>query len=228
MNAEVGVITGASAGVGRALAREFARHGARVGLIARDRNRLEQVKIEVEALGGEAFIAVADVADAGQLDQALQSIEDEFGPIDIWINNAMVSVFSPTIDLTPEELARVTAVTYLGTAYGTISALRRMRTRNQGKIVQVGSALAYRSIPLQAAYCAAKHAVVGFTASLRTELLHEKSGVSITMVHLPAVNHAPVRLGQESASQQAATGSADIPTRGRCEGYLLGSSPEQT
>ena len=188
MGSEVAVITGASAGVGRALAREFARHGARVGLIARDRSRLEKTKAEVEALGGEAFIAIADVADAAQVVQSLEAIERHFGPIDIWINNAMVSVFSPAADLTPEELARVTAVTYLGTAYGTIAALRRMRRRNRGKIVQVGSALAYRSIPLQAAYCAAKHAVVGFTASLRTELLREKSGISLTMVHLPAVN----------------------------------------
>src|SRR5438105_2413396 len=188
MKREVVVITGASAGVGRALAREFARHGAQIGLVARDRKRLEQAKSEVEALGGEVVVAIADVAEAEQVEQALEAVERKFGPVNIWINNAMASVFSPAIELTSEDLARVTAVTYLGTAYGTLAALRRMRRRGRGKIVQVGSALAYRSIPLQAAYCAAKHAVVGFTASLRTELLHEKSGVSVTMVHLPAVN----------------------------------------
>jgi short-subunit dehydrogenase len=182
------VITGASAGVGRATAREFARHGARIGLIARDRERLEAAKSEVEALGGRAIVLPLDVADAPAVEHAASTFEAAFGPIDIWINNAMVSVFSPGDQLTPEELQRVTNVTYLGTAHGTLAALRRMKARDQGTIVQVGSALAYRSIPLQAAYCAAKHAVVGFTDSLRTELLHEKSRVHLTVVHLPALN----------------------------------------
>ena len=182
------VIARASAGVGRALAREFARNGAKAGLIARDRERLEKTKDEVESLGGAGAIAMANVADPDQVELAAEMIEQELGPINIWINNAMVSVFSPVSELQVDELRRVTEVTYLGAAYGTMAALRRMRRRNTGTIVQVGSALAYRSIPLQAAYCAAKHAIIGFTASLRTELLHDKSNVRLTMVHLPAVN----------------------------------------
>lgn len=185
---EVVVITGASAGVGRATAREFARRGAHLGLIARDPERLAKACEEVEMLGGRALALPLDVADPSALDEAAAKVEASFGPIDIWINNAMVSVFSPTDQLATDELHRVTDVTYLGTAYGTLSALRRMKTRNRGTIVQVGSALAYRSIPLQAAYCAAKHAVVGFTGSLRTELLHDGSNVQLTMVHLPALN----------------------------------------
>jgi short-subunit dehydrogenase len=185
---EVVVITGASAGVGRATVREFARHGARLGLIARDRERLETARGEAEALGGEALVIPADVADAKALNDAASQVVERFGAIDIWINNAMVSVFSPTFELTPDELRRVTEVTYLGAAYGTLAALHQMRPRNRGTIVQVGSALAYRSIPLQAAYCAAKHAVLGFTESLRTELIHEKSNVHVTLVHLPALN----------------------------------------
>ena len=185
---EIVVITGASAGVGRATAREFARHRARIGLIARDRNRLETARAEVEALGGEALVLPLDVADATAVEEAARTVEEVFGPIDIWVNNAMVTVFSPTDHLMPEELKRVTDVTYLGTAYGTLAALGQMKRRNRGTIVQVGSALAYRSIPLQAAYCAAKHAVVGFTDSLRTELLHDGSNIHVTVVHLPALN----------------------------------------
>jgi short-subunit dehydrogenase len=185
---EVVVITGASAGVGRATVRHFAKHGARIGLIARDRERLETARAEVDALGGEALVLPLDVADAAALDRAAGQVEAEFGPIDVWVNNAMVSVFSPADQLTAEELKRVTEVTYLGTAYGTLAALRRMKARNRGTIVQVGSALAYRSIPLQAAYCAAKHAMVGFTESVITELLHDGSKVHITMVHMPALN----------------------------------------
>jgi short-subunit dehydrogenase len=149
---EVVVITGASAGVGRATAREFARHGARLGLIARDKERLETARGEVEALGGEALVIPADVADATAVNAAAAQVVEHFGRIDIWVNNAMTSVFSPTVELTPDELRRVTEVTYLGTAYGTLAALQHMRSRKRGSIVQVGSALAYRSIPLQAAY----------------------------------------------------------------------------
>ena len=185
---ETVVITGASAGVGRATVREFAVHGARIALIARDCDRLEATAEEVRSLGGEALPLPLDVADAAALEAAADTIEQTFGPIDIWINNAMVTVFSPADQLTAEELQRVTNVTYLGTAFGTLAAVRRMKTRNRGTIVQVGSALAYRSIPLQAAYCAAKHAIVGFTDSLRTELLHDKSRVHLTVVHMPALN----------------------------------------
>jgi len=185
---EVVVITGASAGVGRATVRAFARRKARLGLLARDPERLAATRREVEALGGAALALVTDVADATQVEAAARQVESAFGPIDIWINNAMVSVFSPIKQLTPGELQRVTEVTYLGAAYGTLAALRRMLPRDRGTIVQVGSALAYRSIPLQGGYCAAKHALAGFTASLRTELLHDHSRVHLTMVQLPALN----------------------------------------
>jgi NAD(P)-dependent dehydrogenase (short-subunit alcohol dehydrogenase family) len=186
--AEVVVITGATAGVGRATVREFARRGACIGLVARDPDRLEITRKEVEALGGRAIGIPTDVAHADQVEAAASRAEEAFGPIDIWVNNAMVTVFSPIKELEPEEIRRVTEVTYLGTVHGTVSALRRMLPRNQGTIVQVGSALDYRSIPLQSAYCAAKHAVLGFTESLRTELLHDKSKVHVTMVQLPALN----------------------------------------
>jgi NAD(P)-dependent dehydrogenase (short-subunit alcohol dehydrogenase family) len=185
---EVVVITGASAGVGRATVRAFAKRGARIGLIARGKDGLEGARKEVEEAGGRALVFPADVADHDQIDGAATAIEKEFGPIDIWINNAMVSVFSPVMQLTPEEIKRVTEVTYLGYVYGTMAALRRMLPRDRGIIVQVGSALAYRGIPLQAAYCAAKHAVQGFTESLRCELMHDKSNVLLTMVQLPALN----------------------------------------
>jgi short-subunit dehydrogenase len=182
------VITGASAGVGRATARAFARRGARIGLIARGHEGLEATRHEVEALGGRAFVYSADVANAAQIERAADAIEDALGGIDIWINNAMTSVFCPIGELEAEEIRRVTEVTYLGTVHGTLAALRRMRARGRGTIVQVGSALAFRAIPLQAAYCAAKHAVQGFTESLRCELLHDRSGIRVTMVHLPALN----------------------------------------
>jgi NAD(P)-dependent dehydrogenase (short-subunit alcohol dehydrogenase family) len=186
--ADVAVITGATAGVGRATVREFARHGAKIGLLARDPDRLEATRKEVEELGGEAIGIPTDVADPDQVEAAAAKVEERFGPISIWVNDAMTSVFSPIKELTPEELRRVTEVTYLGSAYGTLAALRRMLPRNRGVIVQVGSALAYRSIPLQAAYCASKHAIHGFLESLRTELLHEKSAVRVVQVELPAVN----------------------------------------
>lgn len=182
------VITGGSAGVGRAAAHRYARAGAAIGLIARDADALNLVKDEVERLGGRAFVAPADVADAGQVFAAADAIAGHFGPIDVWINDAMVTVFSPVWDLTPEEFRRVTEVTYLGMVHGTMAALRHMRPRNRGTIIQVGSALAYRGIPLQAAYCGAKHAIRGFTNSLRTELIHENSRIRLTIVELPAVN----------------------------------------
>lgn len=182
------VITGASAGVGRATAREFASRGARIGLLARGRDGLAGARQDVERLGGKALAIPTDVADAGQVEAAAAAVEAEFGPIDIWVNNAMTSVFSPVRELQEEEVRRVTEVIYLGTVHGTMAALRRMYPRDAGAIVQVGSALAYRSIPLQAAYCGAKHAILGFTASLRCELLHEHSRVRVTMVQMPALN----------------------------------------
>jgi len=185
---KVVVVTGASAGVGRAIVRAFAARGAHIGLIARGRDGLEAAREEVESCGGRALVLPLDVADAGAVEGAAERVERELGPIDIWINDAMVSVFAPVIETTPEEFRRVTEVTYLGYVYGTLAALKRMRPRNRGKIIQIGSALAYRSIPLQSAYCAAKHAIKGFTESLRTELLHDKSKVKVTQVHLPAVN----------------------------------------
>ena len=185
---QVVVITGASAGVGRAAAREFAKAGARLGLIARDERALEAVRDEVRSIGGEAMIAVADVADAPAIFEAASKIVKDLGPLDIWVNNAMLTVFSPFAEMTPQEFARVTDVTYLGYVHGTMAALRHMRPRNHGVIIQVGSALAYRGIPLQAAYCGAKHAIRGFTDSLRTELIHENSDIALTMVQLPAIN----------------------------------------
>jgi NADP-dependent 3-hydroxy acid dehydrogenase YdfG len=185
---EVVMITGASAGVGRATAQAFAHRGARIGLLARDPERLEKTKQEVEQLGGEAMILCADVADAEQVESAAEQVEKAFGPIDIWVNNAMASVFAPFKEVTPEEFKRVTEVTYLGVVYGTMAALKRMLPRNRGTIVQVGSALAERSIPLQAAYCGAKHGIRGFTDSIRSELLHDGSNVHLTMVQLPALN----------------------------------------
>ena len=185
---EVVVITGASAGVGRATVREFADHGAWIGLIARGRDGLEGARREVEAAGGKALVLPADVSDPEQVETAAQKVEETLGPIDIWVNNAMTSVFSPIKQMTAAEFKRVTEVTYLGYVYGTLAALKRMLPRDRGTIVHVGSALAYRSIPLQAAYCAAKHAVLGFFASLRTELLHDHSNVHTTMVQMPALN----------------------------------------
>ncbi len=185
---EVVAVTGASGGVGRAIAHAFARRGAHIGLIGRGRRGLEDARAEVESLGGRAVVLPADVADHAQLERAAQELEDSFGPIDVWVNDAMATVFARVSDTEPGEFARATEVTYLGTVYGTMIALRRMRARGRGKIVQVGSALSYRAIPLQAAYCGAKFAIRGFTDSLRTELLHENSDVKITMVQLPGLN----------------------------------------
>lgn len=185
---EVVVITGASAGVGRATAIEFARHGARVALLARGRPGLEGARRDVEAAGGQALVIQVDVADPDGVEAAAAAVEDAWGPIDVWVNNAMTAVFAPVRETRPEEFRRVTEVTYLGQVHGTLAALRRMLPRDHGSIVLVGSALAYRGIPLQAAYCGAKHAIQGFADSLRSELLHEGSNVRLTMVQLPALN----------------------------------------
>lgn len=185
---KVVVVTGASAGVGRAIVRAFAARGAHVGLIARGRDGLEGARREVEELGGRALVLPLDVADHAAVDAAADRVERELGPIDVWVNDAMVTVFAPVAETTPEEFKRVTEVTYLGFVYGTLAALKRMRPRNRGRIVQINSALAYRAIPLQAAYCASKHAIKGFTESLRTELLHDKSDVKLSEIFLPGLN----------------------------------------
>ena len=186
--AEVVVITVASAGVGRATARRFARAKARIGLLARGTDGLEGARAEVEQSGGSAIAIPTDVADPAQVESAAAKVEETFGPIDIWVNNAMTTVFAPFLEVTPDEYRRATEVTYLGFVYGTMSALRRMVPRDRGTVVQVGSALAYRSIPLQAPYCGAKAAIRGFTDSIRTELLHRKSRVHLSMVQMPALN----------------------------------------
>lgn len=182
------VITGASAGVGRACAREFAQNGYDVALIARGKDGLEAAKKEVESFGQRAVYYQVDVADGDAVENAAEQTEKDLGPIDIWVNNAMNSVFSPVKEMTPKDYRRVTEVTYLGQVNGALAALKRMLPRDKGSIVFVGSALAYRGIPLQSAYCAAKHAVQGFFDSLRTELLHDKSNVKISTVELPALN----------------------------------------
>lgn len=182
------VITGASAGVGRATARAFAEEGAKVGLVARGRAGLEGARREVEACGGRALILPTDVADAEAVEAAAAEVEKALGPIDVWVNVAMTSVFSPVKEMTAAEFKRVTEVTYLGYVYGTQAALKRMLPRDEGVIIQVGSALAYRGIPLQAAYCGAKHAIQGFCDSLRCELLHDESKVRVTMIQMPALN----------------------------------------
>jgi len=185
---KVVVITGATAGVGRATALAFAKRGAKVGLIARGEEGLESTRREIELAGGEAVVCSADVADASALDEAADRIVRELGPIDIWVNNAMATVFAPVDDITPDEFRRVTEVTYLGGVYGAMAALKRMRARNRGTIVQVSSALAYRSIPLQSAYCGAKHALSGFIDALRCELIYAGSRIHVTAVQLPAMN----------------------------------------
>jgi NAD(P)-dependent dehydrogenase (short-subunit alcohol dehydrogenase family) len=182
------VVTGASAGIGRATARLFGERGASVGLIARGQAGLDGAAREVEEAGGKALAISADVADYAQVTAAARDIEEHLGPIDVWINVAFTSVFAPFADITAEEFRRVTEVSYLGFVHGTMAALALMRPRGRGTIVQVGSALGERSIPLQSAYCAAKHAINGFTSSLRCELLHENSGVHVTVVQMPAVN----------------------------------------
>jgi NAD(P)-dependent dehydrogenase (short-subunit alcohol dehydrogenase family) len=185
---EVVVVTGASAGVGRAIVRRFAREGAHIALLARGRDGLDGARREVEGAGGRALVIPTDVASWEQVDAAAAQTEAELGPIDVWVNNAMASVFSPIKEMKPDEYRRVTEVTYLGYVHGTLAALHRMLPRDRGAIVQVGSALAYRGIPLQSAYCAAKHAIQGFTDSLHCELLHDRSRVRVCSVHLPAMN----------------------------------------
>ena len=185
---EVVVITGASAGIGRAAVREFARHKARIALIAREPERLEAARAEAEQLGAHAIAIAADTADFAQVEAAAERTERELGPIDIWVNNAMVTMFAPFDQIAPEDYRRVTDVTYHGFVWGTMAALKRMRPRNRGTIVQVSSALSHRSIPLQSPYCGAKHAVKGFTQSLRTELEHDNSAVHLALVDMPGVN----------------------------------------
>src|SRR5688572_24835185 len=182
------VVTGASAGIGRATALAFAAEGYDVALLSRNEERLARLRDEIAALGRKALARSLDVADGATLEAAASTIESALGPIDVWVSNAMVSVFSPVHEMTPEEFRRVTEVTYLGAVYGVLAALRRMRARDAGSIVIVGSALAYRGIPLQSAYCAAKHALKGFNDSLQTELLHDRSHVRVTMVQLSACN----------------------------------------
>jgi len=182
------VVTGASSGIGRATARLLGARGASVGLLARNLEGLGAAAKEVEAAGGRALVVPVDVSDADAVDAAAQRVEDELGPIDVWVNNAMTAVLAPVKETSAAEFRRVTEVTYLGCVNGTLAALARMLGRDHGVVVQVGSALAYRSIPLQASYCGAKHALKGFTESLRCELLHDRSHVKVTMVHLPGVN----------------------------------------
>lgn len=185
---KVVVITGATGGVGRVTAWEFAKHGAKVALLARGSEQLEATKKEVESLGGQALAVECDVSDYQQVEAAAEQTENALGPIDVWVNNAMNSVFAPFRQINPDEFKRVTEVTYLGQVYGAKAALKRMSPRNSGSIVFVGSALAYRGIPLQSAYCGAKHGIQGFYDSLRTELMHDKSQIKTSMVQLPAMN----------------------------------------
>jgi NAD(P)-dependent dehydrogenase (short-subunit alcohol dehydrogenase family) len=188
LEGKVVAITGASAGVGRATAREMARRGAHIGLIARGVQRLEDARREVEEFSVRACVAPADVADADQVERAAARIEAELGPIDVWVNSAMAAKLAEVTDTSPEEFRRVTEVTYLGSVFGVQAALRRMQPRDEGVIVQVGSALSRRGIPLQATYCGAKHAVKGFLDSLRVELRHHGSHVRVALVQLPGVN----------------------------------------
>jgi len=185
---QVVVITGASGGIGRAAAREFARHGARLALLARGEEGLEAARREAAELGAKAIAIPTDVANFDEVEAAAQRVEEQLGPIDIWVNVAFTNVFSEFWDVTPEEWRRLTDVTYLGYVWGTMVAMKRMRPRNRGTIVQVGSALCYRSIPLQSPYCGAKSAIRGFTDSLRCELIHNRSNIKLTMVQMPAVN----------------------------------------
>lgn len=188
MQSQTVMVTGASAGVGRAIAKAFAREGARVGLLARSPAALEELRAEIESAGGQALVLPGDVSSHDTLTAAAERLAHEFGPIDIWVNSAMATVFSAIEHMAPDELRRVTDVSYHGAVFGTMVALRHMSARRRGHIIQIGSALSYRSIPLQSAYCAAKHALMGFTDSLRSELIHEKSAIKVSMVHLPAFN----------------------------------------
>ena len=185
---QVVAVTGASSGVGRAIARAFGAAGARVGLIARGADGLEPCAAEIQRAGGEALVLPADVSDAAAVEAAARALVDRWGRIDTWVNDAMVSVFSPAAEMKADEFRRVMEVNYLGTVHGTLAALRHMRRVNQGVVIQIGSALVYRSIPLQSAYCASKAAIRGFTDSVRCEILHDGLNVKLCMLQLPAVN----------------------------------------
>jgi NAD(P)-dependent dehydrogenase (short-subunit alcohol dehydrogenase family) len=200
--AGVVVVTGASAGVGRAVVRRFAALGCDLGLIARGRAGLEATAREVEHVGQRALVLPCDVADFDQVEAAAAAVEEALGPIDIWVNDAMVTIYAELSDIEPAEFRRATEVSYLGTVWGTQAALKRMVPRNHGVVVQVGSALAYRGIPLQSPYCGAKHAIKGFTESVITELLHHRSGVRVTMVHLPGLNTPQFTWGRTKLPKQ--------------------------
>src|SRR5580692_6192785 len=240
MDTQTVVVTGASAGIGRATARLFGERGARVALIARGQAGLDGAARDVEEAGGTALAISADVADYDQVIVAARKVEEQFGPIDVWVNVAFTSVFAPFEEITPAEFRRVTEVCYLGFVHGTMAALARMKPRDRGTIVQVGSALGYRSIPLQSAYCGAKHAVNGFTSSLRCELMHEHSGVRVTVVQMPAVNTPqfswvrsklprhpqPVPpIYQPEVAARGVLRAADHPARRQ---YLVGASTRAT
>jgi NAD(P)-dependent dehydrogenase (short-subunit alcohol dehydrogenase family) len=197
------VVTGASSGVGRAIARAFGSQGSRVALLARNQGALEEAAEEIHRAGGEALVLPTDVADAEAVDRAAAQVEAQWGRIDAWVNCAMATVFAPITATTPDEFRRVTEVTYLGYVYGTLAALKRMLPRDHGTIIQIGSALAYRSIPLQSAYCAAKAAIRGFTDSLRSELIHDGSRVKVTMLQLPAVNTPQATRQRNKLDRQA-------------------------
>ncbi len=201
--------------------RAFAKEGAHIGLIARGHDGLEGAKRDVEDLGGKAIMLPTDVADADAVEGAAERVEAEFGPIDVWVNVAMTSVFSPVKEMQPEEYKRVTEVNYLGYVYGTLAALKRMLPRDRGRIIQVGSALAYRGIPLQSAYCASKHAIQGFMDSLRCELIHDGSRVKVCMVQMPGDEHAAVWLGEEPAAEKGAARAADLSARSRGRRHRL-------
>jgi NAD(P)-dependent dehydrogenase (short-subunit alcohol dehydrogenase family) len=199
---DVVVITGASGGVGRAVARRFADDGARIGLIARGRAGLEAAAREVRERGGEALVLPLDISDADAVEAAASTVEETFGPIDIWVNDAMVTIYAEFLDIEPDEYRRATEVTYHGMVWGTRAALKRMVPRDRGKVVQVCSALGYRGIPLQSPYCGAKHACKGFTESVITELLHNKSKVKLSMIQLPGVNTTQFTWGRTKLPKQ--------------------------
>jgi NAD(P)-dependent dehydrogenase (short-subunit alcohol dehydrogenase family) len=237
LGGRVVVVTGASAGVGRASVRELAARGARLALLARPGAGLDDALTEVESVNAEAIAIPTDVADPDAVEAAAERVEAELGPIDVWVNDAMATIFARVWDIEPDEIRRATEVTYLGAVYGTMAALKRMRPRNRGKIVQVGSALSYRAIPLQAAYCASKFALRGFTDSLRCELMAEGSDVGVTMVHLPGLNtpqfswvrvrgidHTPRPVPPVYQPEVAARGIAFAATHSRREVWVGGST----